>query len=454
MLNQRVKVWVCQVCGYVHYGPEPPDECPVCGAVGAFELSTEEAPPGQVAGAAEAGKVVIVGAGIAGVSAAESLRKAAPQAEIVLISNEAHFPYYRMNLTRYLAGEVSAEQLLLHPQGWYAENNVQLLLGAELSKIDLAQKELTLKDDSRIAYDKLILATGSHPFVPPFPGANRKNVITLRTRKDADDILETRLGKKCACIGGGLLGLETAGGLARQGMDVTVLENQPWLLPRQLNEAASKLFQEKVKSKGIAVRTRAQTREITGDECARGILLDDGTTIPADLVIISAGIRSNVELARQAGLEVKQGIIVDSRMRTSNTDVFAAGDVAEYKGILYGLWAPSQIQGTVAGMNASGQEVEFTGVPRSSVLKVLGIDLFNIGKISPEDAADRLVETEFDGRYYSFVFRDNRMVGAILLGDTSLASQVKKVVEGLQDCSKVSQDGTQVKDVLQFLGGA
>jgi len=451
-----IKAWICPVCGYIHYGPEPPDECPVCGTEkGLFEPYNEPLP---AAGddfqpvVDTASKVIIVGAGIAGVSAAEALRKASPQAEITLISNEALFPYYRMNLTRYLAGEVGAEQLDLHPESWYAENRITLLTGSELRTIDLAKKELTLEDDRRISYDKLILTVGSHPFLPPFPGANLQNVSTVRTRKDMDFLLGVCPEcETCVCIGGGLLGLETAGALARHGLDVTVLENQAWLLPRQLNQAAGKLFQQQIKPLGITVRTQARTREIIGDGKVSGVLLEDGAMLPADLVVISAGIRSNVELARAAGLKINQGIIVDNNMQTSHPDVFAAGDVAEHNGIIYGIWPPAQFQGAIAGMNAAGQTAEFAGIPRSNTLKVLGYDLFSIGQINPASAEDQVIDAEWDNQYAGYIFHVNQMVGSILMGDISLSNKVKAAIENQVDFSSVLNQKPGAKDIMRFL---
>jgi NAD(P)H-nitrite reductase large subunit len=455
MPENTFKTWVCSMCGYIHYGPEPPDECPVCGgAKDQFSLSTEdEIPPALETPSVVVNKAVVVGAGIAGVSAAEAIRKFAPQAVITLVSNDAYLPYYRLNLTRYLAGELEADQLTLHPEIWYNIHNIRLLRETEAQALNLENKELLLSDGSRLPFDRLVLTPGSRPFVPPIPGADRKNVTTLRRRQDADFILDACKGNgaRCVCIGGGLLGLETAGALARCGAEVTVLENQAWLLPRQLNETASQRFQAQVQAKGIAVRAKANIRELVGNEVVKGVLLDDGTTLPADVVVISAGVRSNIDLARQAGLEVKQGILVDSTMKTSHPDVFAAGDAAEYRGLLYGLWVPSQLQGTVAGTNAAGQPGEFAEIPRSATLKVLGIELFNIGVISPDAATDRVLETEKDGHYFYFVFRDNLMVGSILLGNAALSNHVKKVVEERQDCSAWLQDGVDAAHIMKLI---
>lgn len=413
MRNHQSITWTCSVCGYVHYGPEPPDECPVCGAepelfepgeapqveaasvpeqwrclncghihVGLeppdrcpicaagrdrFEFAALEAAARRSGGVGE--RVVIAGVGIAGVSAAEALRKSAPRAEIWLLSKEPSLPYYRLNLTRYLAGDVSADQLALHPAEWYSELDIQLELGADVRSIDVEKKQVSLHDGRQRPYDKLVLTVGAHAFVPPIPGVERKNVMVLRTVADAEGILElAQSGTRCVCIGGGILGLETAGALTRRGVEVTLLEGVGWLLPRQLNQRAGELLEAYVRSMGISLRKKAETREILGDERAHGVCLADGSTLPADLVIITTGVRSNSTLARQARLEVNNGVVVDHNLRTSHPDVYAAGDVAEHRGVLYGLWGPAQFQGTIAGMNVAGEQVEFAGIPRSNTL--------------------------------------------------------------------------------------
>ena len=491
------EAWICTVCGYIHHGSEPPDYCPVCGATKDLFAPYDQAPAQQQAApqkqwrclncghihdgaeppalcpicgapaerfepytvqtAATAGegtreKVVIVGAGIAGVSTAEALRRGSSLAEIVLISKEPWLPYYRLNLTRYLAGDLPGDQLALHPASWYNEQNIELSLQSELRSIDLETKLLTLRDGSQQNYDKLVLAVGSHPFVPPFPGASRENVTVLRTREHADLILSAcQSSPICAVIGGGLLGLETAGALARHGVEVALLEGHGWLLPRQLNQRAGERLEAYVASLGISLHKHARTEELVGDEQVRGALLQDGTTVPADLVVIATGVRSNSYLARQVGIDVNRGVVVDNTLRTSYPDVYAAGDVAEHRGVSYGTWAPSQFQGTIAGMNIAGDHAEFAGIPRSNMLKVLGVDMFSVGQVHPQDASYRVVEDELDASYYYFVFRDSRMVSSILLGDTTLASTVKSVVEKAYDCSDVLQHRPSSKDILDFL---
>jgi nitrite reductase (NADH) large subunit len=406
----------------------------------------------KIAQVDKTGKVIVVGAGIAGLAAVEAIRTASPDTNVTLISKENRPPYYRLNLTRYVAGEISEAELPIKPHSWFEENRIELLLDAEVSKLNLTGNTVELHNNETVSFDKLILTVGAHPFMPPFPGAYRDGVVNLRTLTDAKEILKSDLaGKKCTCIGGGLLGLETAGALARQGAEVTLLEGHGWLLPRQLNQTAGEILAGHVESSGIKLRTKARTREILGDERVRGVLLEDQSTIDTDLLVVATGIRSNSYLARTAGLDVNQGVVVDNLLKTSHPDVFAAGDVAEHHGLVYGTWAPAQYQGSIAGMNAAGAKAEFGGIPRSNALKVLQLELFSIGQIEPVDGSYETVEKQADEQYFRFVFRDSHLVGAILLGDAKLATKVKKAVESGHDFSDLLSKHPTAADVLDFL---
>ena len=295
---------------------------------------------------------------------------------------------------------------------------------------------------------------GSHPFIPPFPGVTRQNVTAVRTLADVDHILKmAETSRRCAVVGGGLLGLEAAGALAKRGLDVTLLEGHGWLLPRQLNEVAAQYLEVKVEEVGIKLLKQVRVQELVGEERVHGVLLEDGNTVDADLVIIATGVRPNSYIARMSGLEVNRGIIVDDHLQTSHADIFAAGDVAEHRGVSYGTWGPSQFQGTMAGMNAVGLKAEFVGVPRSNMLKVLGYDLFSIGQIGLEDASFREVKGELGDDYFTFVFRDSHMVGCILMGDTKLSAAAKRMVEQHEDCAKLLAAKPTVEDVIAFLRG-
>ncbi len=419
--------WRCTICDHLHNGLEPPANCEVCGAAANLFAAVGEETP--LCGEAGIEKILILGGGIAGLTAAEEARKCSASAQITLICKETGLPYYRLNLTRFLAGEVSEQDLPVQPDDWFKEQNITLVEGEAL-QIDRSQKQVLLRDGRAFSYDRLVLSNGSHPFVPPIPGATRDGVHTLRTVKDAQQILQRlQPGRRCICIGGGLLGLETAGALARRGLQVTVLEGHPWLMPRQLPQAAGELLKGELQKLGIEVLCGVQIEELAGDEHLRTVLLADGRELPADLAVISAGVRPNSCLPRQAELKVKNGLIVDDRMTTSDPHIFAAGDVAEHRGKLYGIWPASYAQGVVAGINAAGGRAEFPGLSLATRIKVLDVDLFSVGQLGLADASYRLVEKTADGSYCGLVCRDNHLLGAALFGDTSLAGTLKEAIE-------------------------
>lgn len=397
-------------------------------------------------------RFIVIGGGIAGVSAAEAIRELQPEADITLISEEPNLPYFRMSLTRYLAGEVERDKLPLHDQQWYQQHHITIRINTHVDAIDPETKHIRLASGEDLAYDKLILASGAHPNVPPFTGRELKGVQTLRTLEDADLILEVARRKaKVVCIGGGLLGLEVAGAVARQGADVTVLEGLDWLLPRQLDAQASAILKQKIEDLGIKVIVPALTKALLGEGRVEVVELADGQTLPVDLVLISTGVSANLELAKSAGLTVNRGVVVDERMRTSNPDIFAAGDLIEFQGRGYGLWMPAKTQGTIAGQNAAGKDATFLGDPPSTKLKVLGVDVFSIGQFSPSAEGDLLVAESQDGSYRSFLFRDGKIIGSILLADASLAAKVKTAVEGKKDFSAVLRESVDARAIIASL---
>jgi len=420
--------WRCTICDYVHHGDAPPDVCPICGAgASLFEPLAEPAAAGPKSAGVE--RIVIVGAGIAGLTAAEHARLTSPSAAITVVSKEEGLPYFRLNLTRLLAGEVDEASLVMQPQAWFDEQRIELCTG-EVTGIDRAARQVALGDGSSLAYDRLVLASGAHPFVPCLAGAVKEGVFTLRSKADVDGILErARTASHCAVLGGGILGLEAAGALSRRDLAVTVLEGFGWLLPRQLSERAGRLLQEQITSDKLAVKSGVAADEILGDERARAIRLKSGEEIAADLIIIATGVRPNSYLARQSGLAVDRGVIVDDGMRTSDPSILAAGDLAEHRGAVYGLWPAAYAQGVVAGVNAAGGAVEVARLAPSNRLKVLDVDMFSIGQFQPADASYSVFEHEQGGSYYRFVSHDGRLVGANLIGDTTLAGIVKTAIE-------------------------
>lgn len=429
----------CTVCGYIHEGDAPPDQCPVCGAGREeFELLTEEAPasaretfpaaPVKTKAAADS-RWVILGGGIAGLSAVESALEAHPDSPITLIHRESDLPYNRLNLTRYLAGTLARDSLAIKPDSWFAERNIRLI-HAEARHLDRRLRRIILNTGDEISYESLVFATGAHAFVPALPGVRRRGVHVLRTIADADAILDcARRGSRCVCIGGGLLGLETAGGLAGRGLQVTVLDQGRWLLSRQLAQSPSARLSSLLGGLGIAVREEIKPVEIAGDESVRSVLLADGTEVPADLVVIASGVRPNTGLARAAGLAVNRAVVVDDGLRTSDPNILAAGDVAEHRGISWGLWTVAMEQGRLAGRALAGEAVSFQGTPPATQLKVLAWPVFSIGLFEAEEPSDRVLEQSDAARLVRIVLRNGVVIGGNLVGDASLAAPLRHAVQ-------------------------
>ncbi len=301
-------------------------------------------------------KLVVIGNGMAPGRALDRLFETAPDAYDVTIFNaEPRVNYDRIMLSPVLSGEKSFEQIVIHGDGWYVKHGVTLYKGHKVTAIDRAAKTVTSAGGVSAPYDKLIIATGSVPIVIPVPGQSSPGVLTYR---DLDDVQAMLLAAKsrghAVVIGGGLLGLEAAAGLKEQGMDVTVLHLMPTLMEKQLDTTAGHLLQRAVEARGIKVITKANTKAILGDKKVAGVLLDDGTELPADLVVMAVGIRPNAGLAKEAGLEVKRGIVVGADMRTSDTDVFAVGECAEAHGECYGLVAPLYDMANVVAAQLAG----------------------------------------------------------------------------------------------------
>jgi len=441
MSSLAAKAWRCEVCGYIHEGAEPPSDCPVCGAPASEFTPCEQpvAPLVQKTAAVQAvQRIVVLGGGIAGVSAAEAARQAAPAAEIALISCEPELPYWRLNLTRFLGDEIKAEALPLHPAGWYTQQRIRLLSGVTATALALDRHEIDCSTGERISYDKLVLAVGAKAFLPSWPGAHHDNVFTIRTLADTRAVLgRLRSGLRCVCIGGGILGIETAGALAKHDVQVDLLASDGWLMPRQLTQMGGEILARHVAGLGIRLHMRAKVREITGADQATGVQFESGVNLPADLVLVTTGVRANLTLAAAAGLCTQQGIVVDDWLTTSHPDVYAAGDCAEHRGALYGLWPTPHYQGTLAGLNVAGQRNAFGGLPRLNVLKVLGLHVFSIGQF--EVAGAQVLEQQLDGQYLRFTFQDDRLCGAILIGRDGLDAVLKNAIEHRHDFSSMRQ---------------
>ena len=395
------------------------------------------------------GKLVVVGNGMAGCRAVEDIlaREAASggaRHAITIFGAEPRVNYNRIMLSPVLAGEKRFDDIVINPAGWYEANGITLVSGDTVVSIDRAAKTVTSASGRVEPYDRLLLATGSDPFIIPVPGRDLAGVVTFRDLDDVDKMVKAAdRGGAAVVIGGGLLGLEAAHGLALRGMDVTVIHLMPTLMERQLDEAAGWLLKAELESRGQTILTGADTAEILGqDGHVTGVRLKDGREIPADIVVMAVGIRPATALAKSAGLEVERGIVVDDHMVTSDPSIMAVGECVQHRGACYGLVAPlwDMCRALADAATGMGNGAGYSGSVTSTKLKVSGIDLFSAGDFSGGDGAEDIVMRDAArGLYKRVVVKDNRLVGAVLYGDTADGSWYFDLLKRQEDISEIRE---------------
>ncbi|MGI8632082.1 MAG: FAD-dependent oxidoreductase [Solirubrobacterales bacterium] len=392
----------------------------------------------------ETARVVIIGNGIAGVTAADHVRRQDAECEIHLITDERHPFYNRTGVSKLITADGGIAKMYLLSDRWYQQRKIISWLNTNVSEIDRQTRRVVLSSGEWMEYDRLIIATGASPFVPPIEGSDLPGTFVVR---DADDALEIRSFvehpdcRRVVVAGGGVLGLEAADTLAQLGVTVTVVERSDWVSPRQLDERAGMAVQRELEHRGIEVRTGRTVRSIEGDEKVALVTLDDGTVLPAEAVVICAGVVPNRELAEEAGLEVNHGIVVGDDMRTSDPLIFAAGDVAEHAGNIYGLWAPGVLQGEIAAVNAVGGSRSFQGAPIAIHIKVADLPLSSVGKPETEAGDEEIaIQDLAEGRYRKLVVTDGHVTGAVLLRNPQEISVVTNAVREHRDVRGLLDD--------------
>lgn len=419
----------CLVCGEIF--DSSMEICPVCG-VGKENFVPVDAEESSFRKDTDH-FYVILGNGAAGLSAAKAIRERDKTGSVIMISNEAYPTYNRPMLTKSMVAELDAKEILVEPEAWYQENNIHLLLEKEVTGIHTDKKEITLSDGTALKYTKLIYALGSECFVPPIPGTDKPEVVAIRRMSDIEKI-EAMLDRvqNVVVIGGGVLGLEAAWELKKNRKQVVVLEAAPQIMGRQLDEGASQMLTDISRSNGIDIHAGVQIASIEGESSVTGVKLADGREFPAELVIVSAGVRANVGAAKNAGLDINRGIVVNADMSTSDENIFACGDCAEYEGINYAIWPQALEQGKVAGANAAGDALTYTTVSAGLSFHGMNTGLYAIGDNGKNpNLIYRTVEFKDMGRkqYEKYYFLNNRLCGAILIGDTSKMAFVTEAVE-------------------------
>lgn len=369
-------------------------------------------------------RLVVVGAGMASLRLLEELKAACPgRYNVTVVGAEPEPAYNRVLLSSLLAGEAGDEDLALKNRAWYGANGFRLFTGAAVQTIDRAARRVALRDGRVVAYDKLVLATGSEAIRLPLPGSHLPQVLVFRDRLDAMKLQALARPRSAAVVvGGGLLGLEAAYGLVRLGCKVTVVHLMDRLMERQLDARGAATLRRALEAKGVSFALGAESRRIVGEDAVAGLELASGDVLPADMIVMACGVRPNAALGRDAGLAINRGLIVDDRMTTSDPRVFALGECAEHRGVVYGLVAPAyeQAKALATHLAGSAEAPAYAGSLLSTNLKVSGVSVFSAGAIEAE-AGDETIQLSdpAHGHYRKLVVRDGRLIGAILVGEAS-----------------------------------
>ena len=370
-------------------------------------------------------RLVVIGNGMAAMRTVDELlrRGGGLNYRIAVFGAEPHVNYNRILLSSVLAGDKSLDEIVINSPAWYDDNGIALFTGDAVVSIDRDARTVTSQSGRTLAYDRVLLATGSRPLAPPIPGLGLPGVCAFRDIADVEKMLAaSQIHKRAVVIGGGLLGLEAAWGLKKRGMSVALVHLMPTLMERQLDAAAGQMLQRDLDRRGIAFFTDGQTEEILGTERAEGVVLADGRQIPADLVVLAIGIRPNIDLAKNASLEINRGVVVTDAMRTSDPDIFAVGECVEHRGQVFGLVAPLWDQAKACAAQLAGDETAlFESRAISTSLKITGVDVFSAGALMAADEADDEITLRDDSRgvYKKVVLREGKLVGTVLYGDVA-----------------------------------
>lgn len=380
---------------------------------------------------------MIVGNGVAGSTAAENIRMNDADGNITILTDEDSPFYYRIRLNDYISGDLTEADLQAKKNQWYEEIGISLRLKTRGTGADVSNRFVITQKGDKLAYDKLLMASGSSSFIPPIKGVDKMGVFTIRNLQDARAIIAWAKGvRDVLIIGGGLLGLEAGNAFRKVNMSVTIVEFFPMLLPRQLDEKGAERLQAIMEVMGFKFRLGTKTEEIEGDDEVSSVRLEGGERVPAGMVIISAGVRPNIGLAKDMGLDCDKGIKVDEHLRTTLPNIYAAGDVAEFRGMAYGIWPAAMEQGKIAGINMAGGDTVYNGTTMANTLKVVGIDLASSGDIDAENKHESKTFVN-EKVYKKIVLEDNHIIGCIMLGDTSGFVKITKAISEKKDISAI-----------------
>ena len=398
-------------------------------------------------------KVIIIGNGIAALSAIKAIREIDKDSEIHLFGEEVFYPYSRIRLSKGLLSILQEDKILLQKREWYDDNNVNLYIGSKIISIDTDKRVVKLFDDGLISYTKLLLAGGSSNNKPSISGIEKSGIYTLRTLQDAWDIMDgVKNSETALIIGGGVQGLETAWALAQMDKNVIIAQISDRLMSKQLDEKSSEILKNKVIEKGVKILFNANVSEIIGNDRVEGFKLSSGERYECNTVIYSIGTRPNIGFLKDTPIDTDRGVIVNNRMETNVEGIFAAGDIAQYNGNIFGLWNIAIEQGKVAGYNIAGKDVKYKYVPPVTTLSAFDLSLFSMGIVDESQVTDAIVEGDVEeNTYKKILIKDNYIKGAIVIGNTRLSPVLKSAIEKKTCLEGIDYKNMPIDDLIQLL---
>ena len=434
------KRWKCVVCGEEFDGPKPPDICPACGASADQFIQVSQDIITFTSEKKE--KFLIIGNGAAGYYAADAIRKRNKQCEIEIISDEPYLTYYRPSISDGISEDLKEDTFYLSPKQWYEDNNITLTLGVQVQSLKPEEKKILLKDGSDVSYDKLILANGSQNHIIPVEGVDKAGVFTLRNLKDLQAIKnKMSTAKNVVIVGGGLLGLEAAYEISKAGLDVCVVEVSNSLLTKQLDSESSLILKTAVEKQNIGIILGDCVTSIVGQKSVSSVKLKSGKTLEADLVLFSTGIAPNKNIAQKTNIITNRGILINEKMETNIKDIYACGDIAEFRGRVYGNWPASVEMGKAAGMNAVGESVDLSISLSAISFNAMGLELLSVGEISKEGSKAISIKDDENKIYKKLFFNEDILTGGILIGDNKSSANLISAI----------QESKSLKEVLDML---
>jgi nitrite reductase (NADH) large subunit len=398
-------------------------------------------------------KIVVVGNGIAAITAIKSIREIDQQSEIHVVGEEKFYPYNRIRLSKGLFTTIEEDKILLQKKEWYETNNINLYTNTKVTSIDTDRKIVKLSDGNTLAYTKLLLANGASNVIPSIPGSELNGVYTLRTLQDAWDVIEYLKEAEVAVnIGAGIQGIETAWILSQMGKKVILVGRSPVLMSKQLDKKSSQILEKAVRSCGVEVLLNTNISEITGSNRVQGVKTTEGKSYECDIVTYSMGIQPNTEILEGTPVKVNKGIVVDEKMQTNIKDVYAAGDVAEYNNHLYGLWNISIGHGKTAGCNIAGKDSIYENIIPVTTLSAFNLSLFSMGEVDENKATDIILDDRSEENIYNKVLiQNNKVIGAIVIGQLKYSPVLKTAIEKEINLTGIDFNKVSFDELIQII---